>query len=58
MLHSLSLKYQELRSSKSWAFYIVDDKFGCQHGNTLSEGLVDSSNEEEFSENLGSYRTK
>lgn len=28
---------------------VLDDIFGCQHGNTFSERLVDSSNEEEFS---------
>lgn len=31
---------------------VVDDIFGCQQGNTFSEGLVESSNEEEFSQKL------
>ncbi len=31
---------------------ILDDVFGCQHGDTFSEGLVDSSSEEDFSQKL------
>ena len=31
---------------------VLDDIFGCQQGSTLSEGLVDSLNEEEFSQKL------
>ena len=31
---------------------VLDDIFGCQHGNTFSEGLVDSSTEDEFSHKL------
>lgn len=31
---------------------VLDDIFSCQQGNVLSEGLVDSANEEDFSQKI------
>ncbi len=39
---------QELSYPECASKEVLDDIFGCQHGGTFSEGLVDSSSEEEF----------
>ncbi len=43
---------QELSFPECASKEVLDDIFGCQHGSTLSEGLVDSSSEEEFYQKL------
>ena len=43
---------QELGYPESARKEILDDVFGCKHGSTFSEGLVDSPNAEDFSQKL------
>lgn len=51
-------KLQELNYPGSDIKEILDDLFGCRQGSTLSEGLVDSSSEEEFDGKLSVLEEK
>lgn len=49
---NVKTQLQDLGYPESARREILDDLFGCQHGNTFSEGLVDSVNAKEFSQKL------
>lgn len=49
---NIKTKLQELRFSEEALREILDDIFGSQQGNTFSEGLVDSEDEDDFDAKL------
>lgn len=55
---NIKRKLQEFNYPESEIKEILDDIFGCRQGSTLSEGLVDSSSEEEFDRKLALLEEK
>ena len=49
---NIKKQLQNRRFSEAMIKEILDDVLGCQHGDVLSVGLVDSASEAEFDKNL------